>query len=125
MGVSGVLRYFGPVSSSRSLRAPKPTTSPVMSRIGQIRRPRNRSMGPRRPSCAMPEASSSRSVKPRPRVPALLVPQGDPGLPGQPLDGLGEGQVLDLHDEGDGVAALLAAEAVPGEDVVLQDECMA
>ncbi len=66
-GVSGVLRYLGPLSSSRSLRAPKPTTSPVMSRMGHISRPRKRSMGPRRPSLASPDTSSSLSVKPLPR----------------------------------------------------------
>lgn len=45
-------------------------------------------------------------------VPALLVAQGDAGLGGEALDRLGEGEVVDLHHERDGVAALLAAEAV-------------
>ncbi len=45
-------------------------------------------------------------------VAALLVPQGDAGLAGQALDRLGEGEVVDLHHERDGVAAFLAAEAV-------------
>lgn len=45
-------------------------------------------------------------------VAALLVPQGDAGLGGQTLDRLGEREVVDLHHERDGVAALLAAEAV-------------
>lgn len=45
-------------------------------------------------------------------VPALLVAQGDAGGAREPLDGLREGQVVDLHHERDGVAALLAAEAV-------------
>ncbi|MGX1120788.1 hypothetical protein RKD37_006151 [Streptomyces ambofaciens] len=45
-------------------------------------------------------------------VPALLVAQGDAGLAGQALDRLREGEVVDLHHERDGVAALLAAEAV-------------
>lgn len=45
-------------------------------------------------------------------VAALLVPQGDAGLGGQALDRLGEGEVVDLHHERDGVAALLASEAV-------------
>lgn len=45
-------------------------------------------------------------------VAALLVAQGDAGLGGEPLDHLGEGEVVDLHHERDGVAALLAAEAV-------------
>lgn len=45
-------------------------------------------------------------------VPALLVPQGDAGLGGEPLDDLRERQVVDLLHEGDRVAALLAAEAV-------------
>jgi hypothetical protein len=45
-------------------------------------------------------------------VAALLVAQGDAGLGGQALDRLREGEVVDLHHERDGVAALLAAEAV-------------
>jgi hypothetical protein len=45
-------------------------------------------------------------------VPALLVPQRDAGLGGQTLDRLREREVVDLHHERDGVAALLAAEAV-------------
>lgn len=45
-------------------------------------------------------------------VPALLVPQGDAGLGGEPLDHLRERQMVDLLHEGDRVAALLAAEAV-------------
>ncbi len=45
-------------------------------------------------------------------VPALLVAQGDAGLSGEALDRLREGEVVDLHHERDGVAALLAAEAV-------------
>lgn len=45
-------------------------------------------------------------------VPALLVTQGDAGLGGEALDRLGEREVVDLHHERDGVAALLAAEAV-------------
>ena len=42
----------------------------------------------------------------------LLVVEGDPRLRGQRLDGLGEGQVVDLLDETDDVAALPAPEAV-------------
>ena len=34
MGVSGELRYFGPLSSSESRRAPKPTVAPATSRMG-------------------------------------------------------------------------------------------
>lgn len=45
-------------------------------------------------------------------VAALLVAQGDLGLGCEALDGLGEGEVVDLHHEREGVAALLAAEAV-------------
>ncbi len=45
-------------------------------------------------------------------VAALLVPQRDARLGGEALDRLREGEVVDLHHEGDGVAALLAAEAV-------------
>ena len=54
----------------------------------------------------------------RPRRPvvadlaAVLVAQLDAVLVGQPLDGLAEGQAVDLHQEGDDVAALAAAEAV-------------
>ena len=47
---------------------------------------------------------------------ALVVPEGDAVARGQPLDRLGEGQVVDLHHERDDVAALLAAEAVEGPD---------
>ncbi|GAA2882497.1 hypothetical protein GCM10020220_085970 [Nonomuraea rubra] len=64
-GVSGVFRYFGPSSESSSFRAPNPITSPVASRIGQISRPRNRSIGPRRPSLASPPFTSSSAVNPR------------------------------------------------------------
>ncbi len=45
-------------------------------------------------------------------VAALLVPQGDAGQAGQALDRLREGEVVDLHDEVEGVPARLAAEAV-------------
>lgn len=45
-------------------------------------------------------------------VAALLVPQGDARLAGEAFDDLGEGEVVDLHHERDGVAALLAAEAM-------------
>ncbi len=45
-------------------------------------------------------------------VAALLVAQRDAGLGCEALDHLGEGEVVDLHHERDGVAALLAAEAV-------------
>ncbi len=45
-------------------------------------------------------------------VAALLVAQGDARLGGEALDRLREGEVVDLHHEGDRVAALLAAEAV-------------
>ncbi len=43
---------------------------------------------------------------------AVLAAQGDADLVGQPLHGLGERQPVDLHDERDDVATLLAAEAV-------------
>ncbi len=45
-------------------------------------------------------------------VAALLVPQGDAGLPREALDRFRERQVVDLHDEVEGVPARLAAEAV-------------
>lgn len=45
-------------------------------------------------------------------VSALLVPERDARLRGEPLDRLGEGEMVELHHEGDGVPALLAAEAV-------------
>ena len=45
---------------------------------------------------------------------ALLAAQGHAVLVGEPLDGLGEGEPVDLHQEGDDVAALAArTEAVP------------
>ena len=47
------------------------------------------------------------------RAAALLVAQLDADPTGQVLHGLGEGQVVDLLDEGDDVPALAAAEAVP------------
>ena len=43
---------------------------------------------------------------------ALLVAQLDADPAGEPLDGLGEGQVVELAEEGDDVAAVAAAEAV-------------
>jgi hypothetical protein len=46
--------------------------------------------------------------------PTVLVAQFHAELAGQSLDGLGEGQVLGLLDEGDDVAALTASEAVIG-----------
>ena len=45
---------------------------------------------------------------------ALLVAELHAEPVGEALDRLGEGQVVDLHDEGDDVAADLAAEAVEG-----------
>ena len=55
--------------------------------------------------------------RPRPsfrarRGSALDQRQGDPRAVGQPLHGLDEGQVLDLHHELEEIAALAAAEAV-------------
>src|SRR5215469_10803572 len=44
---------------------------------------------------------------------ALLVPQLDPGPVRQSLQRLGEAEVVDLLDELDDVAALVAGEAVP------------
>src|SRR5690606_27708027 len=41
------------------------------------------------------------------------VAEGDVGPGGEPLDGADEVEVLDLPDEGDGVAGLLAPEAHP------------
>ena len=53
----------------------------------------------------------------RPRgAAALLVAQLDAELGREPLDGLGEGEVLDLLHERDDVAALAAAEAVVAAD---------
>ena len=43
---------------------------------------------------------------------ALLAPQLHAVLVGEPLDGLAEGEPVDLHQEADDVAALVAAEAV-------------
>jgi len=44
---------------------------------------------------------------------ALVVLDSDPGLVGEPLDGLAEVEVVDPLDERDRVAALAAPEAVP------------
>src|SRR6478672_11068449 len=52
----------------------------------------------------------------RARPAALLVVQLDAELGGEPLDRLGEGEVLDLLHERDDVAALAAAEAVVAAD---------
>ena len=51
----------------------------------------------------------------------VVVAQRDAGA-GEPLDGLDEVEMLDLADERDRVATLLAAETVAGEDVVLERE---
>ena len=63
--------------------------------------------------CGPRGRSSRTSPSSRRSVHAVLV--------GEPLDGLGEGEPVDLHQEGDDVAALAAAEAVPelarGRDV--------
>ena len=56
-----------------------------------------------------PLAAPSRGVGPRR---ALLVLEGDPEPVGEPLDRLGEVEILRLLDEADDVAALPAAEAV-------------
>ena len=45
---------------------------------------------------------------------ALLIPELHAKLGGQAFDGLGEREMFDLLHEGDDVAALTAAEAVPG-----------
>ena len=50
---------------------------------------------------------------PAPDRAALLVAQLNPGAVREVLNGLGETEVVDLLDEGDDVAALAAAEAVP------------
>ena len=47
------------------------------------------------------------------RAAALLVAQLNADPPRQVLHGLGEGQAIDLLDEGDDITALAAAEAVP------------
>ena len=61
-----------------------------------------------------PGAASERLTVPGPAT--LLVGQLHAELLGEPLDGLAEAEVLDLLDERDDVAALAAAEAVPGAD---------
>jgi hypothetical protein len=43
----------------------------------------------------------------------LFVAKFEPEFAGQELHGLGEGQVVDLLDEGDHIAALATTEAVP------------
>src|SRR5262249_21141533 len=54
--------------------------------------------------------------------PRIDVAQLDAGPGGQPLDGLHEGEVVDVHHELDGVATRAAPMAVPGEDVVFENE---
>ena len=63
------------------------------------------------------DRGADRLVQPLPLATVLrrahgVVPQGDPGLDREALDRLGEVETLDLADERDRVAALLAAEAV-------------
>ena len=58
-------------------------------------------------------------------VAALLVAEVDAGPAGQPLDGLDEAELVDLLHELDRVAALGAAEAVPGQNVVFERKGMA
>jgi hypothetical protein len=55
IGVSGVFRYFGPVSSAASLRAPNAITSPDTSLIGQMSLPRNLSVRPCRRGLPVPQ----------------------------------------------------------------------
>ena len=57
---SGLFRYFGP-SPPGITRAPNPRTRPRASQSGNVMRPRNRSIGPRRP-CDETPASYSSSV---------------------------------------------------------------
>ena len=56
---------------------------------------------------------------------ALLVDDLDAGLAREDLDRVGEGQMVELAHEADRVTRLPTAEAVAGEDVVLQNECVA
>ena len=62
--VSGVFMYLPRLSSSKSLRAPKPMTSPLMLRIGHSNLRWKRSIGPFRPIRASPALSSSSNVNP-------------------------------------------------------------
>ena len=62
--------------------------------------------------CASSSRGALRPARAVARRVALLVAQLDAVLVGQPLDGLGEAEPVDLHQEGDDVAALAAAEAV-------------
>src|SRR5690606_42014608 len=59
------------------------------------------------------ERASALAVAPTTTAGALVIPQLHAELGGEPLHGLRERQVVDLHDEGDDVAALSTAEAVP------------
>ena len=52
----------------------------------------------------------------------VLVVQLDVGPPGEQFDGLGKGQMVDLLDERNDVAAHSAPETIPREDVVLECE---
>ena len=52
----------------------------------------------------------------------VVVPERDAGTRREPFDRFDEVEVLDLSDERDRVAALLATEAVAREDVVFEGE---
>ena len=54
---------------------------------------------------------------------ARVVPRHvDAGLPGEPLDGLGEGEPLGLDQEGEDVAVLAGGEIEPGALLVIDEE---
>ena len=75
IGVSGVFRYFGPLSAADSLRAPNAITSPDRSLIGQISRPWNLSDQPVPALAGQPPASSSSSVNPSRRRCRVVISQ--------------------------------------------------
>ena len=97
-------------------RARRGTVAPATASPARWRAARRRTR--RRPGCA----STSRcrwptcSRRPVRRAVVVLVAQLVAEPAGEPLDGLGEAEVVDLLDEGDDVAALAAAEAVPQPD---------
>jgi hypothetical protein len=61
---------------------------------------------------SLDQPAAGRSARAYGLVGTVLAAELDAELLGEPLDGLGEGEAVDLHHEGDDVAALPAAEAV-------------
>src|SRR5699024_4691787 len=69
------------------------------------------------PVCVQQPLPAAGLVRGTARATVVLIPQLHPGLRGERLHRLGEGQVVDLLHEGDDVATLTTAEAVPQAQV--------